>query len=579
MLDINNLYNEDYYLTQNPDVAAAVQSDAFSSGLDHFNQFGQGEHRTPSALFNPVYYLEQNRDVAEAVQSGQMASALEHYLNFGQIEGRNPSGLFNETLYRQANPDVAEAIDPVSGGFTNALHHYLEYGQEEGRDPHSRIVSLWSEAAQQAVRNTGPGPTIASRAYAIVMTAMFDTWAAYDETAIATQLGDTLQRPSAENTVSNKSEAMSYAAYRTLNDIFPTQGELFNQLMHQLGYDPTNTDTESETPSGIGNRSAQALLDFRHHDGSNQLNGYEDITGYQPVNTHDTVVMGDRWQPLSSPLNDPNGTVQQFLTPQWGEVIPFSLTSGDQFRPEAPPALGTPLFEQRAREVLEISANLTDEQKMIAEFWEDGAGTSFPPGKWMNFGQFVSERDAHTLDQDIQMFFTLSNSLLDAGIASWEAKTYYDYVRPITAIRELFAGEQVEAWGGPGQGTQTIGGSQWHPYQHSASPTPPFSEYVSGHSTFSAAAAEILQRFTGSDEFGGSITIALGDSVIESGNTPTTDITLAWPTFSTAADQSGLSRIYGGIHFYEGDVHGRTLGRNVGESVWNRAQLFIQGIA
>jgi hypothetical protein len=319
------------------------------------------------------------------------------------------------------------------------------------------------------------------------------------------------------------------------------------------------------------------LLNFRRNDGSNQLNGYEDATDYQPVNSPDEVVDFNRWQPLRVPLDDPNGTVQKFLTPQWGQVIPFALESGDQFRPPAPVPTDTALFQQRVGELLNISANLTDEQKIIAEAWEDGAGTSFPPGTWMTFGQFVSERDANSLDEDIKMFFPLGNAVFDAGIAAWEAKRFYDYVRPVTAVRELFDGQEVFAWGGPGEGTQLIDGSEWQPYQRINDPTPPFAEYVSGHSTFSAAAAEILQRATGSDEFGGSFTAEPGSSIFEPGVTPTEEVTLFWPTFSDAANESGISRLYGGIHFTEGDLNGRTLGREVGAEVWEEAQSFING--
>lgn len=576
MLELENIFNENQYLQAYPDVAQAISNGGFASGLEHFNQFGQGEGRTPTAWFNEEYYLSEYGDVATAVQNGQFGSGLEHYLAMGQTEGRNPSALFNESFYLWENPDVAAQIDPIAG-FSSGFHHYLTFGQSEGREAYSRIVPLWNEAVQQAVRNTNPGPTIASRAYGILGTAMFDAWAAYDETAIGTQLGDSLQRSAEENNLLNKSKAASHAAYTTLRNLFPTEVRLFDDLMTQLGYDPSDTSTDPNTPAGIGRLSAQALLEFRHNDGSNQLNGYDDITGYRAVNTPDTVTDLNRWQPLTQPLDDPNGDVQEFLTPQWGEVTPFGLSSGDQFRPEAPPEFGTPLFEQRAREILDISANLTDEQKIIAEFWEDGAGTSFPPGTWMNFGQFVSDRDSHTLDEDIQLFFALGNAVFDAGIAAWDAKTHYDYVRPVTAIRELFAGEQVEVWAGPGEGIQTIDAAEWHPYQRLGSPTPPFSEYVSGHSTFSAAGAEILQRFTGSDEFGGSVTVETGDSFIEPGVTPTTDVTLNWPTFSAAADESGISRLYGGIHFYEGDINGRTLGRQVGDAVWDRAQFYISG--
>ncbi|NEP81636.1 MAG: calcium-binding protein, partial [Okeania sp. SIO3B3] len=106
-------------------------------------------------------------------------------------------------------------------------------------------------------------------------------------------------------------------------------------------------------------------------------------------------------------------------------------------------------------------------------------------------------------------------------------------------------------------------------------PSPPFAEYVSGHSTFSAAAAEILQLFTGSDDFGASITFQAGESRFEPGVTPEAPLTLEWETFSEAADEAGISRLYGGIHFEDGDLNGGELGQQVAESVWQETQLAI----
>ncbi|MGK7902291.1 MAG: DUF6851 domain-containing protein [Hormoscilla sp.] len=444
---------------------------------------------------------------------------------------------------------------------------------------------LWDETAQQAVRNLAVGPTISSRAYGMMHTAIFDAWTAYDPEAIATQLGDDLQQPAQENTLENKTEAMSYAAYRVLEDLFPTEVDLFDSVMDQLGYDPADNSTDTTTPAGIGNVSAQALLDFRHQDGSNQLGDlndglpYSDYTGYEPVNPPqgEEILDPNRWQPLLEPLRDPNGTVQEFLGAHWGLVTPFALESGDQFRPPVPPEFGSEEYRRMHSEVVEIGANLTDEQKIIAEFWEDGPGTSFPPGSWMSFGQFVSERDDNTLDEDVQMFFLLGNAVMDAGIAAWDSKQFYDYIRPISAIEVLFGGQTIQGWGGPGQGTVELDGSQFIPYQRLEMPTPPFGEYVSGHSTFSAAAAEVLQRFTGSDEFGASVTAPAGESLFERGITPAEPVSLTWDTFTDAANSSGISRLYGGIHNAAGNEEGLILGRNVGEAVWEEAQFFISG--
>jgi hypothetical protein len=181
------------------------------------------------------------------------------------------------------------------------------------------------------------------------------------------------------------------------------------------------------------------------------------------------------------------------------------------------------------------------------------------------------------LNADIKMYFALNNALLDAAICAWDNKIAYDSARPITVIRYLYQGQRVMAWAGPGNGTQLIDGEDWLPYQKSTFPTPPFSEYASGHSTFSAAAAEILARFTGGDAFGMSVSLPAGSSSIEPGMTPATDLTLSWPTFSHAADQAGWSRRLGGIHFKQGDLDARRAGRLVGIRVWKKVQNYIDG--
>ncbi len=493
------------------------------------------------------------------------------------------------------------------------------------------VSVLWDRAVQQAVINTAPGPTIGSRASAILHTATYDAWSAYDPLATSTQLGDDLQRPQSENIDANKTEAMSFAAYRVLSELFPTQIEIFNDVMTELGLDPNNTTTDTSTPAGIGNISAEALLAFRRNDGSNQLgnhpNGdgtpYSNISGYQATNLPGETTNIELWTPEPVPIDALPGEeerIQTFLTPQWEYVTPFGITSLEEIRPEAPEPfllvdgevdlatqtitladnsvvditediVGTiinPEFIAQTQRIVDISANLTDEQKLIAEFWEDGGGTSFPPGTWMTFGQFVSARDNHTLDQDVKLFFNLGNAVFDAGLAAWDAKIVYDYARPVRTVRDLgelgligefnpeLGGFAIDAWGGPGEGTQTILATDFLTYQTPGSdPSPPFAEYVSGHSTFSAAGAEILQRFTGSDDFGASVSFAAGESRFEPGVTPEEPLVLEWETFSEAADEAGISRLYGGIHFDDGDINGRSLGREVGESVWEKTQSLI----
>jgi len=447
------------------------------------------------------------------------------------------------------------------------------------------VVVKWDNAALEAVRRTHPGPPMVARDLAIVHTAMYDAWAAYDANAVGTRLGGSLRRPESDRTDANKTRAVSFAAYRALSDLFPSVPDIFDGLMQQLGFDPADLSTDVTTPAGIGNVAAAAVIAFRHHDGSNQLGdlasgSYSDYTGYQPVNSPSQITDPNRWQPLL--VTDAQGvtTTQKFIAPQWGLVTPFALTSGAQFRPSVVPNLYPSAgYTDQAQEIMNFSANLTDEQKTIVEYWADGPGTELPPGHWARFAQAVSHREGYGVDDDTKMFFALTNAMFDASIAVWDCKRAFDYVRPITAIRFLMAGVEIRAWGGAFKGTQTILGERWQAYQTGAQPTPAFPEFSSGHSAFSAAGAELLRSYTGSDSFNVSATIKAGTSLVEPGSVPASDITLAWSTFSQAADQAGMSRRYGGIHFREGDLQSRAMGRLVGAQAWAKAQTYFRGSA
>jgi hypothetical protein len=422
---------------------------------------------------------------------------------------------------------------------------------------------------------------------------MYDAWAAYDDRAIGTQLADALRRPASERTLANKEQAISYAAYRALVDVLPVDtNSVYIPLMKQLGYDPNDNSADIETPTGIGNVACAAVLEYRHHDKSNQLGDlaqgpYSDWTGYAPVNTPSPVPSRaapfdpNRWQPLTYVNSTGDLMTQRFVGAQWSQVTPFALTSGDQYRSLVaslgPAKYGTREYQEQAEELIALSAGLTDQQKMIAEYWSDGPNSEQPPGHWALFAQWISERDHHTLDDDVKMFLVLSNAIFDAGIAAWDAKRAYDSVRPSTAIPFLFRGKTIRSWGGPGKGTIEMDGGNWIPYQAATFPTPPFPDYVSGHSAYSAAAAAILERWTGSSRFGNSVTIPAGSSKIEPGTTPAHAITLHWETFADAASEAGMSRRYGGIHFRAADLAGRLLGRAAAEGAWTKAQSYIEG--
>ena len=283
-------------------------------------------------------------------------------------------------------------------------------------------VLQWDQAALQAVRNTRMGPrwclapsrSCIPRCMTRGQPTILSPWAHVSEGRCGGR--------HAEHVLPNKQKAISFAAYRTLVDLFPaSQHQMFALLMNSLGYDPNDNSTDTTTPAGIGNVAANAVIAFRHGDGSNQLGdlnpgAYTDYTGYQPVNSPDDVSDLNRWQPLRLP----SGQVQTFLAPHWERVVPFALTSASQFRPALEPApfrnrsLNLRYWIQ-AIEILVTSARLRDREKTIAEYWSDGPATETPPGHWCLLAQQVSRRDGHSLDDDVKMYFALTNATPRCG--------------------------------------------------------------------------------------------------------------------------------------------------------------------
>ena len=456
------------------------------------------------------------------------------------------------------------------------------------------VVRSITNLTHAAVIATKPYPPAVARMHAIVCTAMFDAWAAYDAVAVGTQLIGTLRRPQMERTEANKQKAVTFAGYRALVDLFPLAAQKagFDAQMAALGYDPTDVSTDVTTPSGIGNTVAAAVIAFRHSDGANQLGdlhagSYSDYSGYVSRNAPDTgdpntnvVADPDHWQALK--VSDGAGGVvtQKYTSASAGMVKPFALTSGSQFRrTDVLSKFGSAEYLAKCQVVIDASANLTDMQKLNTEYWADGPGSVNPPGHWMQFADFISGRDNHNLDADVKMFFLVANAVMDGGIACWDTKRVYDSVRPVTAIHVAFKGQTIRAWGGPFQGTVSVLGERFGTYQSPTFVTPAFPSYVSGHSTFSAAAAEVLKSFTGSDSFGFTKTFAKGASALEPGVVPAADLSVTWATFSDAANAAAGSRVTGGIHFVEDNAAGLEMGRQVGGVVFNKYQTYVNGTA
>jgi hypothetical protein len=193
-----------------------------------------------------------------------------------------------------------------------------------------------------------------------------------------------------------------------------------------------------------------------------------------------------------------------------------------------------------------IGSLRTPEQDLIALFWADGAGTETPPGHWNRIAQRVSADRPGTLEDTARLFALLNIAMADAGICAWDAKYAFDFWRPVTAIRN------GDADGNPA--------TEADPAWTSFIVTPPFPEYVSGHSAFSGAAATILARFYGTDR----IAFTTGSDAVPG-------VLRTFEGFNDAAAEAAMSRLYGGIHFRSAIQDGLVAGVEIGEWTYARA--------
>jgi len=281
-----------------------------------------------------------------------------------------------------------------------------------------------------------------------------------------------------------------------------------------------------------------------------------------------------------------------------------------------------------------------DYARVLAEFWADGPDSETPPGHWFTILNYVSDNpltekrfagEGDVLDDlewDVKAYFTLGGAMHDAAVTAWGIKGWYDYIRPISALRYMAEKGQSSnpeqasydpqgiqllpgfielvtendplalenpdnigkikffAWKGPDYvedpetdyaGVDWILAEDWWPYQRPSFVTPPFAGYVSGHSTFSRAAAHVMTLLTGDEFFPG----GMGEFhapkneflVFEEG--PSVDVTLQWATYMDASDQTSLSRIWGGIHPPADDIPGRHLGDIVGPEAFEFARQYF----
>ncbi len=441
------------------------------------------------------------------------------------------------------------------------------------------IVTEWLDQALPYAQEVAWEPTVGSRFFAILHTAIYDTWTAYDPIAVGVVSGTTLKGQGGLNNEANKREAISHAAFTVLRTLAPQHRRALIERMQELGYDPN----ASTLPAKVGRRAAAAVLADCRDDGANETGNFADTTGYQPR----TSGAPDAWQPIES-----FGRRQLPTTPQWSRVMPFSLARADEFRPVPPPAPGTAEWSRQIDVLIKTSGALTDKEKAETEYW--GIFGMAPAPELIEMTKFVSDTNDLRLDDDVKLFFVASNAIFDASIAAWDAKYAYDYVRPITAIRAL-GDTMISAWH-PRSLSEALASStpaakedaehsvvlpaglaeapaaDWEPYL----PTPPFPSYISGHSAFTAAWARAMELATGKPDFNFKTTVK---HLYVEQRELAKPVTLSYPTFAAAAEAAGISRIWAGVHWPEDNERGLQLGRRVGENAWRRAQQFVLGTA
>lgn len=434
----------------------------------------------------------------------------------GATTTADAQGKFKLTNVALALGDNAFTVNAIDlAGNTRSQTGTIKRVDNENTD----VVLDWNATLLNAISTDATAPPVASRNMAIVQSAVFDavnsfakTYKNYHFTGTA-PVGGSVEAAAAS------------AAYNTLLALYPKQKTFFDlALTSSLA---KITDGAAEDAGVIfGKTVADDLLSFRSSDGANQT------VAYTPGNNP-----GD-WQPTAP-------AVAAALLPQWGNVTPFGLNSGSQFRPAGTPALTSDKYTAEFNQVKDLgsinSTTRTAEQTQIAKYWADGGGTYTPPGHWNQIAQNIIATKGNSLLDNARLFALLDISMADAAIAAWDAKYQYNTWRPITAI------QKADTDGNP----NTAADSNWKPLLT----TPPFPEYISGHSTFSGAAATVL-------------TSLLGDNIsfnLTSLGTPGIERTFS--SFNAAANEAGISRIYGGIHFNSANIDGLTTGKSVGNYV------------
>jgi len=392
------------------------------------------------------------------------------------------------------------------------------------------VIIAWNQTMLVAIRATKDTLGLSTRTMAMVQAAMYDAVNGIDHFGSVYQVAV----PAADAQGASPEAAASEAAFYVLSRLIPQEDSL---------YKATLAESLADIPDGaaktaglaVGYTVAAGIWAWRANDGSSLQVPY--VPGTVP----------GQWRPTPPDYSVAWG-------PEWGQVTPFAIPSTKQFLPPPPPALNSPAYAAAVKLTESLGAKnsttRTARETQIGNFWAyDVAGMGPPPVLYNQIAQDVALEQHNTLDQDARLFALADVAMADAGIVTWDAKYKYDLWRPITAIRD--AGQDGNkatvadpSWtplGSPGDGVR-------------ANFTPNFPAYVSGHAGFGAALFTTLADFYGTDQ----MTFTIGSDE-EPGTYET------FNSFSAAAEENGMSRIYLGIHY----IFDKTAGITEGDAVGN----------
>jgi membrane-associated phospholipid phosphatase len=384
----------------------------------------------------------------------------------------------------------------------------------------AEAVRDWNALMLDAVRLDNSSPTLSSRNFAILHTAIYDAVNSVERTHQPYRFQ--LDAPAD----SSAAAAAVGAAHTVMLALYPPIQARADQLF------VTFVASQAPTPGltnglALGQQVGRLQLESRQADGANTQVPY--IPRTEP----------GQWRRTLEFLRPP-------LDPHWRYVQTFSLESLEPFVPGPPPALDSAEYAAAYEEVKALGAKAsllrTAEQSEIALFWSDFSYTGMPPGHWHEIASTIAADRQLPLAESARLFALLSVAQADAAIVCWEAKYRYNFWRPITAIRR----------GAEDGNDATAADDAWVHFLNA----PPFPAYISGHSTFSQSSAVVLHRFFGTDALSFA---ARSDSL--------PGVVRNFTSLAACADEVGLSRIYGGIHFQFDNVEGKRSGAKIGEFV------------